>query len=81
MQKPLREEINDVMVKYLKHKLQAGEPVNVAALAYEMALSIIDMIMEQQEQNQAPLLATTIVTLGDEYLQRRGLIQTERRDN
>jgi hypothetical protein len=37
--------------------------------------------MEQKEQNQAPLLATTIVILGDEYLHRRGLIQTEQRDN
>jgi DNA-binding protein Fis len=81
MQKPLREAINDVVVKYLKHKLQTGEPVNVAAVANEMARCIVDMIMVQQEQNQAALLATTIVTLGDEYLHRRGLIQIERRDN
>jgi hypothetical protein len=39
------------------------------------------MIMEQQEHHQAPLLATIIASLGDEYLQRRGLIPTERRDN
>ena len=81
MQRPLREAINDVVVTYLEHKLQTGEPVNVAAMACEMAESIVDMVVEQQEPNQAPLLATTIAALGDEYLQRRGLIETERRDN
>jgi hypothetical protein len=42
MQKPLREEINDTVVRYLEHKLQTGGPVNVAAMAHEMALSIVD---------------------------------------
>jgi DNA-binding protein Fis len=74
MQKPLREQVNDTVVRYL----QTGEPMNVAAMAQAMAQCIVDMIMEQREENQAPLLATAIVTLGDEYLQRRA---TERRDN
>lgn len=81
MPKPLREEINDVVVKYLEHKLETGEPVDVPEMAIEMTLSLVDMIMEQDEPEQAPLLALIIVTLGDEYLQRRGLVQTERRDN
>jgi hypothetical protein len=34
------------------------------------------MIMEQDEEHQAPLLASIIVSLGDEYLQRRGLLET-----
>jgi DNA-binding protein Fis len=74
----LREQVNDTVVRYLEHELQTGEPVNVAAMAQAMAQCIVDMIMEQREENQAPLLATAIVTLGDEYLQRRA---TERRDN
>jgi hypothetical protein len=37
--------------------------------------------MEHEEQQHASLVASMIVSLGDEYLQRRGLIPTERRDN
>jgi hypothetical protein len=43
----------------------------------EMAKSLVDMIMEQDERRQAPLLAPIIVTLGDEYL--LALVQTGRR--
>jgi hypothetical protein len=46
----------DTVVKYLEQKIQTGGPVNVAAIANEMAHCIVDMIMEQQEQNQAALL-------------------------
>jgi hypothetical protein len=49
--------------------------------AREMAQSLVDIVMQQEEKHQAPLLAQTIASLGDEYLQRRGLIPTERRDN
>ena len=45
----------------------------------EMAKSLVDMIMEQDERRQAPLLASIIVTLGDEYLLRHALVQTGRR--
>jgi hypothetical protein len=44
-----------------------------------MAKSLVDMIMEQDERRQAPLLASIIVTLGDEYLLRHALVQTGRR--
>jgi hypothetical protein len=44
-------------------------------MAREMARSIVDMIMEQDDQRQGALLAETISNLGDEYLQRRGLIR------
>jgi hypothetical protein len=37
------------------------------------------MITEQDEEQQAPLLAQIMTSLGDGYLQRRGLIPTERR--
>ena len=75
MPKPLREEINEVVVKYLQRQLQADEAVDVAYMAREMAQSLVDMFMEQEEQQQAPLLAQVIVTVGDEYLQRCGLIR------
>jgi nucleoid-associated protein YejK len=81
MQNGLRKEINDVVVKYLKGKLRTGEPIDVAEMADEMAQSFVDMITEQDEEQQAPLLAQIMTSLGDEYLQRRGLIPTERRDN
>jgi hypothetical protein len=44
-----------------------------------MAKSLVDMIMEQDERRQAPLLASIIATLGDEYLLRHALVQTRRR--
>ena len=50
----LRKEITDVVVKYLEHKLQTDNLVNVVV-----------------ETQQAPLLASLIATLGDEYLGRR----------
>jgi hypothetical protein len=81
MQNGLREEINDVVMKYLKRKLQTGEPIDVAEMADELAQSFVDMVTEQDEEQQAPLLAQIMISLGDEYLQRRGLIPTERRDN
>jgi hypothetical protein len=80
MPKTLHEQINDVVVFYLEEKLRTNTPVNVAAMG-EITQSLVDMIMEQDEQNQAPLLAQIITSLGDEYLERRGLIPTEHRDN
>ena len=44
-------------------------------------LPLIDMVMEQDEKHQGPLLAQIIGSLGNEYLERRGLLQTGRRDN
>ena len=81
MQNGLRKEINDVVVKYLKRRLRTGEPIDVAEMADEMAQSFIDMVTEQDEEQQAPLLAQIMTSLGDGYLQRRGLISTERRDH
>jgi DNA-binding protein Fis len=79
--KTLREAINEAVVGHLKDKLETGEGIDVAEMAHELTQSLVDMIMEQDEQNQAPLLAQIITSLGDEYLQRRDLIPTEHRDN
>jgi hypothetical protein len=80
MAKPLREEINDVVEKHLADKLRIGEPVDVPGMAQEMAQCLVDMIMEQNEELQAPLLASAIASLGDEYLQRHVLIQATGRE-
>jgi hypothetical protein len=69
------------VVQWVTTKLQRGEPVDVAFMAREMSLPLIDMVMEQDEKHQGPLLAQVIGSLGNEYLERRGLFQTGRRDN
>ncbi len=50
MLKPLRQAINDVVVEYVTSKLRTGEPVDVAFMAREMSLPLIDMVMEQDEK-------------------------------
>jgi hypothetical protein len=79
MPKALRAEINDVVVKYAERKLRRDGTLDVAVMVHEMTQSLVDMIIEQEEHHQAPLIALTITSLGDEYLQRTGI--TERRDN
>ena len=81
MLKTLRRAINDLVVQYVTTKLQTGEPVEVAFMAREMSLTLIDTVMDQDEKYQGPLLAQIIGSLGNEYLERRGLLQTGRRDN
>jgi hypothetical protein len=72
--KTLREAINEAVVGHLKDKLETGG-IDVAEMAHELTQSLVDMIMEQEEEHQAPLLASIVVSLGDEYLQRRGFIE------
>jgi DNA-binding protein Fis len=79
--KTLRETINDAVVGQLKDKLETGEDIDVVEMAHEITQSLVDMIMEQEQEHQAPLLASIVVTLGDEYLQRRGFIETKPREH
>ena len=53
--------------------------LDVAVMAHEMTQSLVDMIMDQDEHQHAPLLALMILSLGDEYLQLTGI--GERRDH
>ena len=76
--KPLREGINEVVIDYLQAKMATGEVIDVLEMAHEMAQSLVDMIMEQDTEHQAPLLASTMASLGDEYLQRCGLLELSR---
>lgn len=72
--KSLRDAINDAVIVYLQEKLRTGEIVNTPDVADEMAKSIIDMILQQDEADQGPLLAGTIATLGQFYLRERGML-------
>jgi hypothetical protein len=78
MAKALRAEINDVVVKYTERKLRKDGTLDVAVMAHEMTQSLVDMIMDQDEHDHAPLLALMILSLAGEYLQRTGI--GERRD-
>jgi hypothetical protein len=60
MPEPLREAINEAVEQYLERRLETGGLIDVAAIAREMARSIVDMIMEQDDQHQVSLLAETI---------------------
>jgi hypothetical protein len=53
----------------------------VAFIARERMQSLIDMVLEQEEKYQGPLLAHIVGSLAEEYLKRHGLIQSRRRDN
>ena len=64
MNKPLRDGINAVVMDYMQGTIAGGEPIDVAEMAHEMAQSLVDMIMEQEKEHQAPLLASTIASLG-----------------
>jgi DNA-binding protein Fis len=75
MSEPLREGINKLVLRYLQKKLETGEAIDVVEMTHEMAQSLIDMIMEQERLHQAPLLASVIASLGDEYLQRSNLFE------
>jgi hypothetical protein len=73
--------ISDAIVQYVTCKLHAKEPVDVALIAREITLSLLDLVMEQDEKHQAALIAHIMGTLGGEYLEKRGLSETTRRDN
>ena len=76
MSKPLRVGIRELVVSPVQTKRATGEQIDVAEMTYEIALSLVDVIMEQEEQGQGALLAFALTSLGEEYLQRRGVFDT-----
>ena len=46
MPQTLREQINDVVTRFLELNLQTSASVDVAAMAREIAQSFVDMVME-----------------------------------
>jgi hypothetical protein len=75
----LREEINNLVLEALNNEARTGRSVDIVALTTDMAQSLIDIVMAQDEANQAPLLACIMTTLGEEYLRRRGLMSERRK--
>jgi len=57
--------------------LATGEKIDVAAMTFEIAQCLVDVIMEQEEDGQGTLLAYALTSLGEEYLQRRGVFDTK----
>jgi hypothetical protein len=76
MSKPLRLSIHDLVLNQLETKLATGETIDVAEVTQEIAQSIVDVIMEQEEEEQSALFAYALTSLGEEYLQQRGALET-----
>jgi hypothetical protein len=45
-------------------------------MTQEIAQSIVDVIMDQEEEGQSALFAYALTSLGEEYLQQRGVFET-----
>jgi hypothetical protein len=76
MSKPLRLGIHNLVLSHLETKLAIGEAIDVAEMTQEIAQSIVDVIMDQEEEGQSPLFAYALTSLGEEYLQQRGVFET-----
>jgi hypothetical protein len=72
MSRPLRVGIHGLVLSYLEAQLATGEQVDVAEMTHEIAQSLVDVIMEQEEDGQGVLFAYVLTSLGEEYLQQRG---------
>ena len=60
MSKPLREGINEFVIDYVQAKTATGEAIDAAEIAYEMAQSLIDIIMKEEAERQASLFALVL---------------------
>jgi hypothetical protein len=74
MSKPLREGISEFVIDYVQAKRATGEAIDAAEIAYEMAQSLIDIIMTEEAEGQASLFALVLAGLGEEYLLRSGVL-------
>ena len=81
MTKPLRKAINDAVAQYVANRLQRREPADVTLITREITSSLIDIVLDQEEKHQGPLLAQIIGNMVDDYLERSGQSQNTRRDN
>jgi hypothetical protein len=73
MSKPLRVAIHDLVVSYLLTRLATNEHVDVAELTLEIAQSLV---CHHGASGQGALFAFALTSLGEEYLQRKGLFDT-----
>jgi len=59
----------------MQAKTATGEMIDAAEIAYEMAQSLVDIIMKEEEaEGQALLFALVLAGLGEEYLLRSGVL-------
>jgi hypothetical protein len=65
-------EINDLVQEYVEG---LEEPVNIVALAANMAESLVDLILLAPEEEQVKFLAVTIGHLGHTFLEKSGAIE------
>jgi hypothetical protein len=64
-------EINDLVQEHI----ETGEPVDIVALAANMAESLVDLILLAPEEEQAKLMAVTIGHLGHTFLEKSGAVE------
>jgi hypothetical protein len=64
-------EINDVVTAFLQRQQKTGETVEAHDMISMMAECLVDMILQQEEDHQAELLAQAVGSLGDLYLKKR----------
>ena len=65
-------EINDLVQEHVEG---LEEPVNIVALAANMAESLVDLILLAPEEEQAKLMAVTIGHLGHTFLEKSGAVE------
>jgi hypothetical protein len=63
-------EINDLVQEHVEEQ----EKVDVVAMAAKIAESLVDLILLAPEEEQAKLLAATILQLGEAFLEKSGAI-------
>ena len=63
MSKPLRLGIHNLVLSHLETKLAIGEAIDVAEMTQEIAQSIVDVIMDQEEEGQSALFAYALTSL------------------
>jgi hypothetical protein len=61
-------EINDLVQEHVEEQ----EKVDVVAMAAKIAESLVDLILLAPEEEQAKLLAATILQLGEAFLEKSG---------
>jgi hypothetical protein len=65
-------EINDLVQEHVEG---LEEPVDIVALAANIAESLVDLILLAPEEEQAKLMAVTIGHIGHTFLEKSGAIE------
>ena len=65
-------EINDLVTQYIEEASRSGTAVQIGEIMSMMVESLVDLILQQEESQQANLLAAAVGALGDLFLQKSG---------